>query len=129
MSGLAPVEVRSRLEPALRAAMKAKDTVAVRALRSVLAAIANAEAVPMSTTSATVAQSQHVAGGTAGLASAEAARRELTADETAGVVRDEILERETAARQYANAGHTDRAARLLCEAQAIRVALGDGGSG
>ena len=85
--------------------------------------------VPMPTTSATVAQSQHVAGGAAGLGSAEAARRELTAGEIAGIVRDEILERETAARQYAEAGHADRAAHLIREAQAIQVALGDDGSG
>jgi hypothetical protein len=83
----------------------------------------------MPTTSATVARSQHVAGGTAGLASAEAVRRELTAGEIAGIVRDEILERETAARQYAEAAHADRAARLIREAQAIQVALGDDGSG
>src|SRR5215468_9855921 len=39
--------VRSRLQAALRTAMKAQDTVAVSALRSALAAIANAEAIPV----------------------------------------------------------------------------------
>ena len=41
-----PDEIQERLRVALRAAMKARDTVATSALRSVLAAIANAEAVP-----------------------------------------------------------------------------------
>jgi hypothetical protein len=39
-------DIRSRLQLALRGAMKAKDPAAVSALRSVLAAIGNAEAVP-----------------------------------------------------------------------------------
>jgi len=38
--------VRSQLQAALHAATKARDTVAVAALRSTLAAIANAETVP-----------------------------------------------------------------------------------
>jgi hypothetical protein len=39
-------DIRITLQRALRAAMKSRDTVAVSALRSALAAIANAEAVP-----------------------------------------------------------------------------------
>lgn len=39
--------IRTELEIALRAAMKARDTVAVSGLRSALAAIANAEAIPI----------------------------------------------------------------------------------
>jgi hypothetical protein len=114
MSGLVPVGIRSH-------------TVAVSALRSVLAAIGNAEAVPSPTTSAAIAQSQYFAGGAEGLAAAEAARRVLTEGEIAGIVRAEIVERETAARQYADTGHADRAVRLLRAAQVIRVALEDAG--
>lgn len=132
MSGLGPEELRSRLERALRTAMKAKDTVAVAALRSVLAAIANAEAVPAPTGSGITgpsrpaARSEHIAGGAPGLAAGEAARRRLTAAETAGLVRGEITEREAAARQYAATGHDGRAGRLRAEARAIEVALADG---
>jgi uncharacterized protein YqeY len=52
--------VRERLSRALRAAMKARDTVAVSALRSALSAIANAEAVDTPGTRA--GGSQFVAG-------------------------------------------------------------------
>src|ERR1700751_3302805 len=109
--------IRAGLELALRAAIKARDTVAVSALRSVLAAIANAEAVPqpgrsMTPTSVATAPSangavasQHIAGGATGLGAAEADRKTLTGEETAALVRNEIAERQAAARQYEDAGH------------------------
>jgi uncharacterized protein len=132
--------IRARLELALRAAIKARDTVAVSALRSVLAAIGNAEAVPQPTRSATpttavtttvtsapsadgAAASQHVAGGATGLGAAEADRKMLTGDETVALVRDEIAERQAAARQYEDAGHQERAARLRHEAWVIQAVL------
>jgi uncharacterized protein YqeY len=127
--------IRVRLELALRAAIKARDTVAVSALRSVLAAIANTEAVPQPTRSATptseagapsadgAASSQHVAGGATGLGAAEADRKTLTGDETAALVRAEIVERQAAARQYEDAGHQERADRLLRETRIIQAAL------
>jgi hypothetical protein len=115
-------DIEAGLRTALRAAMKAKDTVAASALRSALAAIANAEAVPPGP-GTTTAASQHVAGGTAGPGSAETERRRLTRDETDRIVRGEISDREAAARQYEAAGHPDRADRLRREAQAIRAAI------
>jgi len=132
--------IRAGLELALRAAIKARDTLAVSALRSVLAAIGNAEAVPKPTQptptqptatmtaagapSADAAEaSQHVAGGATGLGAAEADRQTLTGDETAALVRNEITERQAAARQYEDAGHRERAARLLREARVIQAAL------
>ena len=101
--------------------MKARDTVAVSALRSVLAAIANAEAVPQSldASSPTVTGNQYIAGSTAGLAATEAGRRELTGEEVAGIVRAEAAERRAAARQYQAAGQAEQAGRLLREAQVI----------
>lgn len=118
-------EVADVLQGALRAAMKDRDTVAASALRSVLAAIANAEAVPVGPGTATAA-SQHVAGGTAGVGSGEAERRRLTPEETDRIVRDEISEREAAARQYEDGGHPERAGRLRREARVIRAALPPG---
>lgn len=117
-----------QLRHALRTALKSKDTVAASALRSALAAIANAEAVPVrdgdgSREGGGLADSEHFAGGTAGLGSAEAERRMLTREETAAIIRAEISERETAARQYESAGHPERAARLRREADAIRSAF------
>jgi uncharacterized protein len=110
--------VRARLQVALRAAMKARDTVAVSALRSTLAAIANAEAIAPPTASAAAAD-QYVAGSTAGLAAAEAERREVTDEDAAGIAQAEAAERRAAARQYQDAGQADRAERLLREAQVI----------
>ena len=114
-------DVRERLQQALRAAMKARDTVAVFAVRSVLAAIANAEAVPVAAdrSSPAVTGDQYVAGSTAGLAATEAGRRELTGEEVAGIVRAEAAERRAAARQYQAAGQAEQAGRLLREAQVI----------
>ena len=100
------LSVWSRLQVALRAAMKERDAVAMSALRSALGAIANAEAVPLSETSAT-----------------EVPRRVLTEDEATAIAAAEAADRRAAARDYQAAGHADRAARLLREAQAIEAAL------
>lgn len=113
--------IAATLRSALRAALRAKDTAAVSALRSALAAIANAEAVPEQDRPA--AGSEHIAGGSAGLASTEAERRTLTDEETAAIVIAEIGERQTAARQYESAGHPERASRLRREADAIQSAI------
>ncbi len=105
--------------------MKARDTAAVSALRSVLAAIANAEAVPAAAdgSSLAVTGDQYVAGSTAGLAATEARRRELTGEEVAEIVRAEAAERRAAARQYRAAGQAEQAERLLREAQVIEELL------
>jgi hypothetical protein len=118
--------------------MKARDTVAVSALRSTLAAIANAEAVSPPTALTTSGPTapvnppppasasdvhQYVAGSTAGLAATEAERREVTEEDAAGIVQAEVAERQAAAREYQAAGHADRVERLLREAQVIQHAL------
>ncbi len=63
--------IRDRIAVALLRAMKERDTVAVAALRSALAEIANAEAVPFTGDGAPVTGSQHVAGAAAGLRAVE----------------------------------------------------------
>jgi len=115
--------VRQRLELALRQALKARDKVAVSALRSALAAIGNAEAVPPGPARVRGAQSPHVAGAAAGAGAAEVARRDLSDYEIAEIVRGEIAERENAARDYQRSGHDERAARLRQEAQAIAALM------
>lgn len=123
--------IRTRLATALRAAMKNRDTGAISGLRSALAAIANAEAIPAPARAATgipdgqaADTHRYIAGGTAGLGASEAGRRMLTGEELARILAEEIADRQQAARQYQSAGHSDRAARLLHEAQAIQSALG-----
>src|SRR5436305_15289487 len=100
------VPLRQRLRNALPVAMKARDQLAVGALRATLAAIDNAEAVD---------HAQTVQGGLAierspvGVGAAEVARRVLTGAQVEEIVRAEVAEREAAARQYERAGRADRA--------------------
>jgi uncharacterized protein len=121
------LSVWSRLQLALRAAMKDRDTVAMSALRSALGAIANAEAVPLPEASARrpapPSENVPIAGGVAGLGGAEIDRRVLTEEEAAAIAAAEAADRRAAARDYQAAGHPDRAGRLLREAQAIESAL------
>jgi len=117
--------VRGRLGLALRAALRARDQAAMAALRSALAAIANAEAVrpdglPPATTS-----SPHFAGAAAGPGAAEVARRVLTEADLTEIVRAEIAGRRQAAGQYRRAGHADRGTRLETEADVLTSALAD----
>ena len=97
--------VRQRLERALRGGLRARDTVAVSALRSALAEIDNA-------------------GAAAGLGAGEAGRRGLSAGEAEQIVRAEIAERRAAARDYEQAGHASQASRLRREADVLTSALG-----
>ena len=82
--------LRQRLEAALREALRARDTVARPALRSALAAIDNATAVPPGQAPA-VAASLHVADAVAGLGAGEAERRRLTEADIENIVRAEVV--------------------------------------
>lgn len=62
---------RQRLQLALRAALKARDTVATSALRSALAAIDNASAVPARPSPGVGTGSVHIAGAASGLGASE----------------------------------------------------------
>jgi hypothetical protein len=118
-------DVRVRLGRALRDALKARDQVAASALRSALAAIANAEAVPPAASPAGAATNPYVAGAAAGVGGAEAERRVLSDAETGAIVQAEIAERHAAAAQYDEAGHADRAARLRREADVLTSVAAD----
>ena len=89
--------VQARLRLALAESLRARDTIAVSALRSALGAIGNAEAVEPGTAAPTGSGSPHVAGAVAGLGAAEAPRRRLSAAEVEQIVRVEAGERERAA--------------------------------
>lgn len=115
--------VRERLRQALGAAVKARDTIAVSALRSALGAIDNASAIPAGPAKVTSASSPHFAGAVAGLGAGEAERRGLTEDSARAIVLAEVTERRDAAREYERAGHTDRARRLRQEADVLVSAV------
>ncbi|MGB6455536.1 MAG: hypothetical protein WBH47_13750 [Streptosporangiaceae bacterium] len=92
------------------------------ALRSALAAIGNAEALPVPTPPGDLA-SRYVAGSAAGLGMTEASRRALTEAEIAGLVSAEIAERRAAAARSEQAGHAGRAGRLQREADTLAAVV------
>ena len=114
--------VRDTLRSALREAMKARDKDAVAAYRTALAAIDNAEAVPV--------DESHRAGAIelspSGVGAAEVPRRLLDESAMCRIVRDEAVELRAAAASPVHAA-PDRAARLRRQAELLEASLGDGG--
>jgi uncharacterized protein YqeY len=117
-------QLRQRLRDALPAALKARDRVAVAALRSALAAIGNAEAIDATPAPPGALAIERSA---VGVGAADAARRVLSDSQVEDIVRAEIAEREAAARQYDTAGSAERAARLRAEAATLNAYLPDAG--
>jgi len=123
VAGVQDSAIRPRLEQALREALRARDTGAVSALRSALAALDNAQAVPAAPAPVAGASSPHFAGAAAGLGAGEAERRRLSEAQARDIVRAEVAERQAAAREYERRGHADQAGRLRREAAVLRAAL------
>lgn len=104
------------MRQALPEAMRARDKAAVSALRATLAALDNAEAVPVGEAGLRgVALEQSPAGA----GTTEAARQELSERDVVDVVRTEAAERLDAAAQLTAPAHADRAARLRAEAAVL----------
>jgi len=116
--------IRDRLHQALRDALRARDKIAASALRSALAALDNAGAVPPGQAPA-AASGPHFAGAVAGLGAGEVPRRGLAAGEAEQIVRAEIAEREAAA-GYEGAGHDEQALRLRQEVGVLTSVLNSG---
>lgn len=115
--------IRARLQGSLIPAMRAKDTATVSAVRSALAAIANAEALPPVELH-TSGGDGPIAGARSGLGAGEAPRRELTEDDVRGILRAELDERSTAADELEAAGRDEAADTLRAEAAALERVLG-----
>lgn len=111
--------LHERLSASLPAAMRARDPVAVAALRSAIAALGNAEAVPVDSVPPAGALEQ--AG--VGAGAADAPRRELDEAEAHAVVRAEVTSRHEAADRLAGHGRHAEADRLRAEAQVLRTHL------
>lgn len=105
------VSVRDELRDDLRRAMRERDRPAVRAIRSTLGAIANAEAVP-------APERLDDPLGSVGL-SVDVPRRELSADDVRAIVLAEVRERRTAIADYERHGRTERADELRAELRAL----------
>lgn len=114
---VADMSLHARMRQALPDAMRARDKVAVRALRATLAALDNAEAVSVG-----AAELRGVAleASPVGAGATEAVRRELSEDEMADIVRAEITERLDAAEKLTTPAHADRAAQLHEEVVVLR---------
>jgi hypothetical protein len=108
------------MRAALPVAMKARDRVAVAALRSALAALDNAEAVDRP---ASVDVQLAIEQIPIGVGAAEVERLVLTPEQVESIVRAEVGERETAAREYEVAGRPERAERLRSEARVLSAHL------
>lgn len=111
--------MRASLRDDLTAALKARDRIAIAALRSALAAIDNAEAVPVEHPPNNGHSNEHVAGAAIGVGAAEAERRALTEADLRSIVENEVRERSAAAEQYGQAGRADLAERLRAEAEVL----------
>jgi len=104
---------------ALTDAMRARDRDAVSALRSALAAVANAEAVPIHTMpGAGAAESAAL-----GVGAADAPRRELGEDDVRSVLEAEVAEHDRAVRHLTEVGRPDHARRVRAQSEVLRGIL------
>ena len=117
------ITLRDRMRGALPGAMRARDGVAVAALRSALAAIDNAEAVDPGLAPQPADGHEHLAGTVVGVGTTEAPRRALTDTEVAAIVRMEVDDRRSAAADYERRSRGDQAERLRREADVLDAQL------
>lgn len=96
-------------------------------LRSALAAIENAEALPADQPLHRVAENEHIAGSAAGLGAAEVERRHWTEADLHAIVEKEVHERSVAAGGYEQIDRNDLAERLRSEADVLSRYLGPAG--
>ena len=111
--------IRITLRAGLTPAMRARDTVAMAAIRSALAAIDNAEAVPGEAWSASAGDGP-IASARLGLGAGDVQRRELTEQEVVTILEGEISGRLRAATEVERAGRPAHGERLRAEAAVLR---------
>lgn len=114
------------MRDALPEAMRARDKAAVSALRGTLAALDNAEAVPVD---GAVPRAAALEASPVGAGATEVARRELSEREMLDVVRAEAAERLEAAAHLTAPAHAARADRLRAEAAVLLRFLDGSGDG
>ena len=122
--GQAASALRAALRQGLTAALKARDSDALAALRTAIAAIDNAEAIPAPVTPPQLpATSPHIAGASRGAGSAEGARHQLSSGEVQGILREQIADHAREADRYDALGQADAASRLRRQARALAAFL------
>lgn len=105
----------------LGVAMKARNSRAISALRTAIAAIDNAESVD--STAEIAPASAHIAGATIGLGTAEVPRRSLSPAQVHAILRAQIDDRSAEADRYETLGQIEAAEGLRGEAQIIAAYL------
>ncbi|OIJ24699.1 hypothetical protein [Nocardioides luteus] len=113
--------LQARLRADLLTARKARDTTATAVLRSTLAAIANAEALPV--TEAALSAEGPIAGAAVGVGATEAARRDLSDDDVRDIITGEQTERLAAATDLDAHGAAEKAEQLRAEAELLATYL------
>jgi uncharacterized protein len=115
-------DLRVGLRHRLRAAVRDHDRIAIAALREAIAALDNAEALPIDT-DLNAQAGPYVAGGAVGLGAAEAERRTLDVAAQQAIVTTIIDARLAAANTYEEHGQTARAADLRSGAETLIAIL------
>lgn len=103
--------------------MRARDKRTAGAMRTVIAALENAEAVPVESTGTPVTSSEYVAGTGRGLGVGEAPRRALSPDEERALVAREVAELRLSSETLAKAGRHERSAEVLQMAETVEEVL------
>jgi uncharacterized protein YqeY len=112
--------LRVRLRRDLTAAVKARRREEVGTIRTLIAAIDNAEAAGIRfPTRPTSSGSEDIAGSVSGIGSGDAPRRELDAEDLGEILDAEIADRREHEAQYESVGRPDAAARMRVQAELI----------
>lgn len=114
-------DLQARLRADLITARKARDTATTAVLRSTLAAISNAEALPVA--EASLAGDGPIAGAAMGVGATEAVRRDLTDDDIRAIISGEQTERISAATDLESHGAQEKAEQLRVEAELLEAYL------
>lgn len=115
--------LRDTLCERLESAVRARDRQTVEALRSVIAALENAEAVPVASHGSPVAMSKHVAGAAVGVGAGEVPRRVLSREDERALVAREVAELRSSAATLAEAGRHERSEKLIRRAETVEELL------
>ena len=114
-------DLQGRLREDVAAALRSGNRESVRVLRTMLSAIANAEAQPdPDATPISMRSDGVIAGAADGVAAAEVARRTLEARDERGIVESECDERLAAADELDSHGALDAVAVLRAEAALLK---------
>ncbi|MGH3723384.1 MAG: hypothetical protein ACRDUS_04580 [Mycobacterium sp.] len=116
-----PYAMRATLRTDLAVAMKARNSRAVSALRTTIAAIDNAESVDPS--EKITPGNAHIEGAATGLGAAEATRRVLSPADVRAILQAQIDDRAAEADRYDSLGQAEAAGQLRGEAEVLTTYL------